>query len=73
MRENHLKEKGLKMETTEQEIVGYKFISKTNFKVVCKDCITPREKENVGEMNIITKKYKTGKSFLICDRCGKIL
>ena len=73
MRENHLKEKGLKMEATEQEIVGYKFIDEVSCDFVCKDCATSREKEIAGEMNIITKKYKSDGRFFSCDRCGKIL
>ena len=65
------------MEAAKKEIAGYKFIKfvgKENFKLFfCNDCITSREKKFAKPKNIIPKKYKTGKSFLICDRCGKII
>ena len=63
----------LKKEIEKQEIVGYKFIDEVSCDIFCKDCATSQEKENAEEKNIITKKYKPGKKFFLCDRCGKIL
>ena len=70
--------RGLKTEETEEEIIGYTFIDEKNFKVVCENCITVKERErskkySKGNINIINKRSKGSENFLFCDRCGKII